>query len=50
LKPKKTALVICALAIGSLINDAVKIVENEDFDSERKFPFAIMDKASYKDG
>jgi dGTPase len=38
-----------ALAIGSLINDAVKVfIENETLILEGKFPFAIMDKSKYK--
>ncbi len=38
-----------ALAIGSLINDAVKIfVENETLILEGKFPYALMDKSKYK--
>ena len=38
-----------ALAIGSLINDAVKVfVENEAMILAGKFPFAIMDKSKYK--
>ncbi len=38
-----------ALAIGSLINDAVKVfLENESAILEGKFPFAIMDKSKYK--
>ena len=38
-----------ALAIGSLINDAVKVfIENEALILEGKFPFAIMDKSKYK--
>jgi len=38
-----------ALAIGSLINDAVRVfVENELLILEGKFPFAIMDKSKYK--
>jgi len=38
-----------ALAIGSLINDAVKVfVENEALILGGKFPFAIMDKSKYK--
>ncbi|MGO4904686.1 dGTP triphosphohydrolase [Flavobacterium sp. W20_MBD1_R3] len=38
-----------ALAIGSLINDAVKVfVENEALILNGKFPFAIMDKSKYK--
>ncbi|MGA9636974.1 deoxyguanosinetriphosphate triphosphohydrolase [Flavobacterium sp.] len=38
-----------ALAIGSLINDAVKVfIENEDAILAGKFPFAIMDKSKYK--
>ncbi|MEY3498375.1 MAG: hypothetical protein RL308_44 [Bacteroidota bacterium] len=38
-----------ALAIGSLINDAVKIfIENEVAILEGKFPFALTDKSKYK--
>ncbi|SHL90868.1 deoxyguanosinetriphosphate triphosphohydrolase [Flavobacterium xinjiangense] len=38
-----------ALAIGSLINDAVKVfIENESLIMEGKFPYAIMDKSKYK--
>ena len=38
-----------ALAIGSLINDAVKIfIENEEAILKGNFPFAIMDKSKYK--
>ncbi|WP_035656856.1 deoxyguanosinetriphosphate triphosphohydrolase [Flavobacterium seoulense] len=38
-----------ALAIGSLINDAVRIfIENEEVILEGKFPFALMDKSKYK--
>ncbi|MGL2987450.1 deoxyguanosinetriphosphate triphosphohydrolase [Flavobacterium sp. RSSA_27] len=38
-----------ALAIGSLINDAVKVfVENESSILEGNFPFALMDKSKYK--
>lgn len=38
-----------ALAIGSLINDAVKIfIENEEAILEGKFPFSLMDKSKYK--
>ena len=38
-----------ALAIGSLINDAVKIfIENEDAILKGNFPFALMDKSKYK--
>jgi hypothetical protein len=38
LRPKKTELAICALAIGSLINDAVKVfVENEELILQGKF-------------
>ncbi|MGL5111913.1 MAG: deoxyguanosinetriphosphate triphosphohydrolase [Flavobacterium sp.] len=38
-----------ALAIGSLINDAVKVfIENEKSILEGNFPFAIMDKSKYK--
>ncbi|MET0760675.1 MAG: dGTP triphosphohydrolase, partial [Flavobacterium sp.] len=38
-----------ALAIGSLINDAVKVfVENEKDILEGKFPFALTDKSKYK--
>ena len=37
------------MAIGSLINDAVKIfVENETEILKGKFPFALMDKSKYK--
>ncbi len=38
-----------ALAIGSLINDAVKIfIENEELILAGKFPFSLMDKSKYK--
>jgi dGTPase len=38
-----------ALAIGSLINDAVNIfVENESLILEGKFPYALTDKSTYK--
>lgn len=38
-----------ALAIGSLINDAVKVfVENEELILQGKFPFALTDKSKYK--
>ena len=38
-----------ALAIGSLINDAVNVfIENEDAILAGKFPFALMDKSKYK--
>ena len=38
-----------ALAIGSLISDAVKVfAENEALILDGKFPFAIMDKSKYK--
>ena len=38
-----------ALAIGSLINDAVKVfAENEEAIVAGKFPFALMDKSKYK--
>ena len=38
-----------ALAIGNLINDAVRIfVENEKLILEGKFPFALTDKSQYK--
>jgi dGTPase len=38
-----------ALAIGSLINDAVKIfIDNEELILNGKFPFALMDKSKYK--
>ena len=38
-----------ALAIGSLINDAVKIfVENEEAILDGRFPFALTDKSKYK--
>jgi len=38
-----------ALAIGSLINDAVKVfTENESDILEGKFPYALMDKSKYK--
>lgn len=38
-----------ALAIGSLINDAVKVfLENEETILEGKFPFALTDKSKYK--
>ena len=38
-----------ALAIGNLINDAVRIfVENEALILQGKFPYALMDKSKYK--
>ena len=38
-----------ALAIGNLINDAVRVfVENEEFILQGKFPFALTDKSKYK--
>jgi len=38
-----------ALAIGNLINDAVKVfIENEDAILEGKFPFALTDRSKYK--
>jgi dGTPase len=38
-----------ALAIGSLINDAVKVfIENEEAILKGNFPFALMDKSKYK--
>jgi len=38
-----------ALAIGSLINDAVKVfIENEAAILDGKFPYALMDKSKYK--
>jgi len=38
-----------ALAIGSLIQDAVKVfAENEELILQGKFPFALMDKSKYK--
>ena len=38
-----------ALAIGSLINDAVQVfVENENAILEGKFPYALTDKSKYK--
>jgi dGTPase len=38
-----------ALAIGSLINDAVKVfIENEEAIMQGKFPFALTDKSKYK--
>jgi dGTPase len=38
-----------ALAIGSLINDAVKVfVENEEAILNGNFPFALTDKSKYK--
>jgi dGTPase len=38
-----------ALAIGSLINDAVKVfIENEEAIMHGKFPFALTDKSKYK--
>ncbi|AOW09083.1 dGTP triphosphohydrolase [Flavobacterium gilvum] len=38
-----------ALAIGSLINDAVKVfVENEEAILKGEFPFALTDKSKYK--
>jgi dGTPase len=38
-----------ALAIGSLINDAVTVfIENEDLILQGKFPFALTDKSKYK--
>jgi len=38
-----------ALAIGNLINDAVKVfVENEELILQGKFPYALTDKSKYK--
>ncbi len=38
-----------ALAIGSLINDAVKIfIENEELILSGNFPYSLMDKSKYK--
>ncbi len=38
-----------ALAIGSLINDAVKVfIENEEAIMQGKFPFSLTDKSKYK--
>lgn len=38
-----------ALAIGNLINDAVKVfIENEEAILQGKFPFALTDKSKYK--
>jgi len=38
-----------ALAIGSLINDCVRIfLENEEAILEGKFPYALTDKSKYK--
>lgn len=38
-----------ALAIGNLINDAVKVfIENEELILKGEFPFALMDKSQYK--
>jgi dGTPase len=38
-----------ALAIGNLINDAVKVfIENEEAILKGEFPFALMDKSQYK--
>ena len=38
-----------ALAIGSLINDSVKVfIDNEEAILEGKFPFALTDKSKYK--
>ncbi len=38
-----------ALAIGNLINDAVRVfIENEDAILKGQFPFALMDKSKYK--
>jgi len=38
-----------ALAIGNLINDAVRVfVENEEVILQGKFPFALTDKSKYK--
>lgn len=38
-----------ALAIGSLINDAVRVfIENEEAILAGKFPFALMDRSKYK--
>jgi dGTPase len=38
-----------ALAIGSLINDAVKVfIENEEAIMKGEFPFALTDKSKYK--
>jgi len=38
-----------ALAIGNLINDAVRVfIENEDAILKGEFPYALMDKSKYK--
>ncbi|MCL9808150.1 deoxyguanosinetriphosphate triphosphohydrolase [Flavobacterium luminosum] len=38
-----------ALAIGSLINDAVNVfIQNEELILQGKFPYALMDKSKYK--
>ena len=38
-----------ALAIGSLINDAVRVfIENEEAILEGKFPYSLADKSKYK--
>ncbi len=38
-----------ALAIGNLINDAVRVfIENEELILQGKFPFALTDKSKYK--
>jgi dGTPase len=38
-----------ALAIGSLINDAVKVfIENEEAILQGRFPYALTDKSKYK--
>ena len=38
-----------ALAIGNLINDAVRIfIENEELSLQGKFPYALTDKSKYK--
>jgi dGTPase len=38
-----------ALAIGNLINDAVRVfIENEEAILKGKFPYALMDKSKYK--
>ena len=38
-----------ALAIGSLINDAVKVfIENEELILQGKFPYALTDKSKYE--
>jgi dGTPase len=47
LRPKKTELAR-ALAIGSLINDAVKVLLKMKPYFAGKFPYALMDKSKYK--